>query len=397
MWWSKPFRTAGSILSPLVAGSWKQQLLRLILVISLLAGGGFLFAWLGLAPIAASEGHWPVTRWFLHFAMRNAVQIRALTVKQPELEGPALILKGAGHYATGCAPCHGAPGQSRSLVVRNITPEPPFLPSKIEKWTPEQLFWIVKHGVKYTAMPAWPSRKRDDEVWAMVAFLKTLPELSPADYRELTYGSGNMPTGGVNPDHLRPVSEPLGAVIKNCARCHGEKGLGRNLGAFPKLAGQKEAYLLASLRAFASGERHSGIMQPIAAGLDKDIMRELARYYAGMNHADPAKPAEDPDAIGRGEKLASHGEPKKGVPTCRHCHGPVSHPRNPHFPDLAGQYADYLRLQLSLFKTEDRGGTPYHRIMHSVIKTLSDSQLEALSLYYASLGWNSKKQGETRP
>ncbi|GHB01218.1 c-type cytochrome [Modicisalibacter luteus] len=68
------------------------------------------------------------------------------------------------------------------------------------------------------------------------------------------------------------------------------------------------------------------------------------------------------------------------------CHGPRSGPNNPYYPELAGQYADYLALQLSLFKSEKRGGTAYVRIMHSAAKGLDESQMRSLALYYASLG-----------
>src|SRR3546814_1002594 len=69
------------------------------------------------------------------------------------------------------------------------------------------------------------------------------------------------------------------SVPGDCARCHGRDGAGRGTDAFPKLAGLDEAYLLASLQAFASGERRSGIMQPIAADLDAGELRAMAGHY----------------------------------------------------------------------------------------------------------------------
>src|SRR5690606_19116170 len=93
-----------------------------------------------------------------------------------------------GHYASGCLPCHGAPGQPRALIVKQMVPEPPYLPPAIAELAPDELFWIVKHGIKYTAMPAWVAQQRDDEVWAMVAFLQRLPALSAAQFRQLAAG-----------------------------------------------------------------------------------------------------------------------------------------------------------------------------------------------------------------
>src|SRR5690606_25016642 len=84
------------------------------------------------------------------------------------------------------------------------------------------LFWIVKHGLKYTAMPAWPAQQRDDEVWAVTAFLVRLPELSPRAYREL---AGMTRTGQAVQDgaELATGSESVG--LTECVRCHGDAGV----------------------------------------------------------------------------------------------------------------------------------------------------------------------------
>lgn len=347
---------------------------------------GFLAAWAGLVPVAASAGHWPVTRWFLHFTMQQSVETRALGIEVPELDDAALVLRGAGHYESGCAPCHGAPGRPRSVIVRQMTPEPPYLPPQIPEWEPNELFWIVRHGIKFSAMPAWPALQRVDEVWAMVAFLQHLPDLSPAEYRRLAWGE---PAAGaeVAANRLRELGDPLDRALDSCARCHGLDGLGRGAGAFPKLAGQTETYLWASLRAYAAGERHSGIMQPIAAGLSEETMRTLARYY-GERPPSPLVPSAsvDPELFRRGEAIARTGIPSQGVPACIQCHGPKAGPRASIFPVLADQYPEYLALQLELFQAGRRGGTPFAHIMRTIALRLTPEQIRAVALYYGSLG-----------
>src|SRR5690606_35032220 len=141
--------------------------------------GGLLVAWSGVYNIAASKGHWAITRAFLSFGMRNSIEFHAAATKAPALDHIALVQRGAGHYQGGCAPCHGAPGEPPSPITRDMLPEPPVLAGVVPQWKPRELFWIVKHGLKYTGMPAWPAPKRDDEVWAVVAFLNRLPDLSP--------------------------------------------------------------------------------------------------------------------------------------------------------------------------------------------------------------------------
>jgi cytochrome c553 len=363
----------------------KRALIRLAAVGAVLAMGGFLLAWSGLVPVGASSGHWAITSWFLHFTMRQSVETRAMGIEAPPLDDPALVLRGAGHYASGCAPCHGAPGEQRALVTQQMTPPPPYLPPRIPDWEPSELFWIVKHGIKFTGMPAWVAQQRDDEVWAVVAFLQRLPMMTPREYRRLALGerAGEAPVAeevaGRVPDG------PLGDLVEACARCHGEDGAGRGVGAFPRLSLQTEDYLYAALRAYARGERHSGIMQPIAAGLDDRTMRRLARYYAGRAKMAAAPPAVPPQLRDRGERIARRGIPEQGVPACIACHGPKEAPRSPLYPRLAGQYAGYLALQLDLLKSGRRGGTAYVHVMRTIAERLTAEQIRAVAAYYGSL------------
>jgi cytochrome c553 len=67
------------------------------------------------------------------------------------------------------------------------------------------------------------------------------------------------------------------------------------------------------------------------------------------------------------------------------CHGPGPHRRNSAYPNLAGQYADYLVLQLELFKQDGRGGSAYAHIMRHVATRLGTEQMRDVAAYYASL------------
>ncbi|MEG3157022.1 c-type cytochrome [Lysobacter zhanggongensis] len=408
----------------LVGDAWLQSLARLAVVGLAVAVAALLFVSAGFVPIAASQPHWPITRFLLHFAMIRSVQTHALAVNEPPpeerpLSRDAMVLKGAGHYASGCLACHGAPGHPRAEVVRHMEPAPPYLPPRIDRWSDEELFWIARHGIKYTAMPAWPSHQRDDEVWAMVAFLRELPGLEPQAFRQLAYGAGaaRMPTGGASLDQLERgtgatggAASRLETVVADCARCHGRDGNGRGTGAFPALAGQSEHYLLASLQAYAAGERHSGVMQPVAAGLDASEMRALAGYYArlagargdgalavdggaiaaeaaptgGRGAGDARRPGIEASAA-RGERLARQGDAAARIPSCVECHGPGDDARNPRYPRLAGLHPDYIALQLQLFRKEQRGGTGYAHIMRTVARSLEPQDTRDLAAWYGSL------------
>ena len=372
----------------------KRRLLRIAVLfgvfLAILGIGGFLVSALGIIPIKASAGHWPITEWFLKFSMHRSISTHSLGTKIPPLDDPALVMRGAGAYETGCRPCHGSPDLPNPRVARNLLPPPPYLPPVISEWDPEELFYITKHGVKFTGMPAWPAQKRDDEVWALVAFLLAFPELDAREYRRLVSGGAPQTGGDAEIHGLLGSDKVPRAVTQTCGRCHGRDGRGRGVAAFPRLAGQRPNYLAAALDAFASGKRPSGIMGPIAETLSPEERHELALYYGNLTGAAaPLVPAADQAAIERGRIIASQGIPGQKVPSCADCHGPGGTRRNPHYPVLAGQYAGYLIQQLQLFQQQHRGGSSYAHLMRPVAARLTPDQMHDVAQYYASLATHS--------
>lgn len=367
----------------------KRWLLRFAAFAAVLAIGGFLVAASGLVPIKASSGHWRITEWLLRFGMHRSFATHSLGVKAPRLDDSNLILKGATHYDFGCRSCHGAPDVRQPRIGQSMTPPAPDLAPLIANWKPEALFALVKHGVKFTGMPAWPSQHRDDEVWAMVAFLQKLPALDAAGYRELVHGEarGAAPIEQLTPTASAPKTPA--AANQSCIRCHGADGLGRDSSAFPVLAGQRREYLEAALLAYADGRRHSGIMQPVAAGLDDAAVCELAAYYSnlapGGARTTSAGPAVRDDVLALGETIAREGIAAQRIPACVECHGPTGHRTKPIYPLLAGQPAEYLVLQLELFKDGRRGGSDTAHLMRDIAPRLSPEQMRAVARYFESL------------
>ncbi|HYG22488.1 MAG TPA: c-type cytochrome [Verrucomicrobiae bacterium] len=360
----------------------RRWVMRGVLIAALLGAAGFLLAASGIIPITASSRHWAITRWFLNFSKERSVATHSIGIKVPPLNDEWRILKGAGHFETGCRPCHGSPDVPQPRIAFAMTPNPPPLSTHGQDFEPAELFYIVKHGIKFTGMPAWPSQNRDDEVWDMVAFLRKLPELDGEQYRRLVHGTAT-PDDDAPLQELLPSRGTRNVVSQNCARCHGSDGNGRGNEAFPALAGQKEQYLYASMKAYLEKRRHSGIMEPIAAGLDDAAMREIARYYSALPRR--ASPSTNAAAIARGETIALRGIPARRVAACAQCHGPSPVESNPFYPRLAGQYAGYLELQLGLFQKRARGGTPYSHVMHYTADTLSAEERRDVALYYSSL------------
>lgn len=354
-----------------------------------LALGAVLLAWSGLYDVAASRGHWAIVERFLAFGMRNSIALRAMAVTLPPLDRPDLVVLGAGHFHSGCALCHGAPGIAASPVVRQMLPPPPDLSTEMGSWTDEELFRIVKHGIKYTGMPGWVALERDDEVWSVVAFLRQLPAMRADDYRRLAFGEvDRLSLSGTELATIESSLQHAGA----CARCHGAEGSGPASALVPILHGQPAEFLTTALRAYADGTRRSGIMMPLAIDLDDDDRRRLARYYARLTPPRQQRVDIEKTDIARGRRVAEEGDPSNGIPACITCHGPNALAI---YPRLAGQNAAYMAGQLQLWKAGHNATTGGGAIMAPIARRLSDRDITVLASYFAANP--AEAAGELRP
>lgn len=345
------------------------------------AAGGLLFAWSGFYNVAASAGHWWITNQLLTLGMRSSVRTHAIGIEAPPLDDPNMVRLGAGHFEGGCVACHGSPEGPASPIADQMLPAPPVLPPVIPHWESEELFWIVKHGLKYTSMPGWVAIERDDEVWAMTAFLEQLPGMSAERYRDLARGGTPVSEASARGFPLRGTPE---TALAACGHCHGLDGRAPPSNLVPRLSGQPAEYLYSQLKAYAGGVRPSGFMQPVVAGLDDRQMRELAGFYAGFTPvAQPraALPA-GTRQLELGSRIATEGVPDQGIPACGGCHGPEATDR---YPRLAGQHGAYIAGQLRLWKAGGRAKGELAAIMRPIAQRLTDEQIAAVAGFYNNL------------
>lgn len=345
----------------------KNFIKPVIIFLTFLGGIGLFVMLSGIIPIGASSGHWPVTAWFLEFSMSRSMSTYSLTVENPPEEKEWMVQKGAGHYQIGCRQCHGGPGELKNFLGTKMTPQAPYLSSKKLPWNDKELFRIIKHGVKFTGMPAWPSLKRDDEVWAMVYFVKNLHQMSEDKYRRMVFVDDS----------------PLELLA--CSNCHGVDGNGRETAAFPKLAGQNEEYLKNALKEYKEGKRPSGVMELVASSLSEEMIDEFARYYSQKKRS-VSQSKKDFSSIERGKKIAYEGIPDQRVASCKGCHGPEAHKKHEGYPELKGQFAEYTVSQLKLFLKDVRKDSKFSKIMHKAISEMTEEQMVDVANYYESLG-----------
>ncbi len=172
--------------------------------------------------------------------------------------------------------------------------------------------------------------------------------------------------------------------VPACQACHGAKGEGNLPAGFPRLAGSGRGYLAEQLAAFASGQRQSPVMQPIAAALSAGQQAALAAYYAGRGDSHPTTVAADPLPAQAGAWLASRGRWTADIPACAQCHGASGLGVGDAFPPLAGQPASYLSAQLQSWRHGTRPPGA-QSLMAAIAARLSEADIAAVADYYAGL------------
>ena len=178
------------------------------------------------------------------------------------------------------------------------------------------------------------------------------------------------------------------ALTATCAACHGADG-NSAVGAFPKLAGQNQRYLVKQLQDIKSGLRPVPQMAGQTDNMSDEDMENIAAFYEAQTTTVGQAKA---DLVELGESIYRAGIADKGVPACTACHSPTGQGNGPAgFPALGGQHAEYLAAQLKAFRTgvdqpeKGRVNDGESRIMRSSAALLSDLEIEAVASYISGL------------
>jgi mono/diheme cytochrome c family protein len=170
----------------------RQRLIARTAVLTLVAAGvtagaaGLALLYGGWYNIGATAQHFPFVYTVLEEGMTQSVRKHAQDVKLPQLGGEQQLRLGAQVYRDKCVQCHGGPGVAQASIGMSMQPIPGPLVDATQRWTPRELYWVTKNGIKMSGMPAWEYHLRDEEIWAVVAFVTVLPRMSAQDYRVAT-------------------------------------------------------------------------------------------------------------------------------------------------------------------------------------------------------------------
>ncbi len=164
-------------------------------ILALLALVGLLTVYTGAYNVAATEDHTAFGRWAFATTMRNSVERRAAGIAAPDLTAE-MARAGASNYKVMCQQCHAGPGVSRAAWAQGMLPMPPHMTEAASEWKPNEIFWLVKHGVKMSGMPAFGETHKDRTLWNIVAFVKALPAMSPEQYAAIGTAPANSAGSG---------------------------------------------------------------------------------------------------------------------------------------------------------------------------------------------------------
>lgn len=178
----------------------KTVLLTLLSAAAAVVIGGTVFVYSGVFSVAATNPHWKATHWLMEKTRMRSIQAHAAGLTPPAgYDDPVKINGAVGHFSEHCATCHGAPGAKPGDIAEGMYPQPPNLTNAAARYTPGELFWILKNGIKMSAMPSMAS-DGDEMLWNTVAFLQKLPDMTDEQYNDLWMAS-QAPGGMAGMNH----------------------------------------------------------------------------------------------------------------------------------------------------------------------------------------------------
>jgi len=268
------------------------------------AAAGALVVYGGLYNVAATVQHTQPVYSLLETAMHQSVKLRARNIETPKLDDERLVMRGAACFRDKCVQCHGAPGVAQGDIGKSMQPLPGPLVDARHHWKPRELYWLTKHGIKMSGMPAWEYRLSEEELWSVVAFLARLPDLTPQQYAEATRfdatGAQGASTGsacGAAPDgaSVRVGDADRGKRALHqyaCSACHTIPGVtSSSPHVGPPLAGIAGRTLIAGKLANTPDNmvrwlRHTREVDPLTAmpelGVTEQDARDIAAYLATL-------------------------------------------------------------------------------------------------------------------
>jgi len=158
----------------------RKILLGAILTLALLLMSALVVTRLGLMPVRADGTHSRLEARIMPAVLHASIARHASGETNPIPLNQDNLKAGINTYKAMCARCHSRPNGEPSVYGQSFYPPAPQLPQGLSQYTDSQLFWVIKHGIRNTGMPAWGSMLSDEEIWQIVSLLKNSQDLPPS-------------------------------------------------------------------------------------------------------------------------------------------------------------------------------------------------------------------------
>lgn len=135
---------------------------------------------LGLMPANADGNHSSLEAKIMPVVLHASIARHASGDTNPISVNEENLKAAVGTYKEFCARCHSTPGGDPSVYGQSFYPQAPQLLEGRPNYTDAQLFWLIKHGIRNTGMPAWGAMLSDDEIWQLVSLLANSHDLPPS-------------------------------------------------------------------------------------------------------------------------------------------------------------------------------------------------------------------------
>ena len=143
------------------------------------------FAKLGVLPVQADVAPSRLEASLLGTALHASVSRHAPKHDNPTPASQENLMAGAQLYRQMCSRCHGVSKESDSVYGDSFYPPAPRLPGSRISYSDSEMFWVIKHGIRNTAMPAWGNLLSDDDIWQVVALVRKFDSLPDSVTAEL--------------------------------------------------------------------------------------------------------------------------------------------------------------------------------------------------------------------
>jgi mono/diheme cytochrome c family protein len=152
-----------------------------VFTVALLLGAAFAAVQFGAIPAGADAKAPRIEQWAAKRSLHAAMARDEPGVTSPIAPTDENLLAGVKSYGANCAICHGAADAKASMLAKGFYIRAPQLAKDGVEDDPVAItYWKVKHGIRFSAMPAFGANLSDTEVWQLALFLKQMDKLPPA-------------------------------------------------------------------------------------------------------------------------------------------------------------------------------------------------------------------------